>query len=113
MKRLLWVAGASTLTLSWALVAPEAGKTQTIPRECPAGSIECASQQQQYNQRLNYRTNPQIFQRRVNNANSVCSQSNSSACDKVIPEFESYQNNNTIRQLQELQQTTIENNVSK
>jgi protein-disulfide isomerase-like protein with CxxC motif len=54
------------------------------------------------NQNLNYRTNQQIFNRRVNNALSECSQPGaSSSCQQAVPQAESWKTNRTLQNLQD------------
>jgi hypothetical protein len=69
-------------------------------------------QQQQIlrdNQNLNYRTNQQIFNRRVNNSLSECGQPGaSSPCQQAVPQAETWKTNGTVQDLQDLRFRSIQ-----
>ena len=53
------------------------------------------------NQNLNYRTNQQIFNRRVNNALTECSASaGNRACSQAVPEAETWKGNENLRNIE-------------
>lgn len=63
----------------------------------------------QNNQNLNYRTNQQIFNRRVNNSLSECSQPEfSPSCQQALPETDSWKTNGTLQDVQNLRIRTIQ-----
>ena len=54
------------------------------------------------NQNLNYRTNQQIFNRRVNNALTECNASaENRACNQAVPEAETWKRNENLRNIED------------
>ena len=55
------------------------------------------------NQNLNYRTNQQIFNRRVNNTLTECdSSAGSSNCEQAVPEAEAWRTNENLQNIEGL-----------
>lgn len=109
MKRLFGAALISTLIL----VPAGAVKSQYDGISPGDNRQQGLTQQQQQilqnNQDLNYRTNQQIFNRRVNNALSECSQPGaSSSCQRAVPQAESWKTNGTVQDLQDLRFRSIQ-----
>jgi hypothetical protein len=97
--------------LGWVCVSGHISAAQVTPSErCLAGTESCAYQKYpQYNQQLDFRTSPQIEQRRLNTIENQCSGSNSSRCNNLRPQVENRQENPTMQQLREQQIRTLEN----
>jgi hypothetical protein len=103
-KHSLALALALTVAMSGGLLSTELLRAQTntglgsdIPEQEPP---------QPTNQQLDYRTNQQIFQRRVNNATITCTDNGSAGCNQVAPQVESLQDNEVLNRLQEARQET-------
>ena len=108
MKRLFGTALVSTLIL---LSSGEvkAQHHSISPGYNPEQNLNQTQRQTlQDNQNLNYRTNQQIFNRRVNNSSSECSQNgNNVSCQQTAPQAETWQNNGTVQDLQNLRIRSI------
>lgn len=108
MKRLLGTILISTLILlPTGQVKAQYGSIS--PGDNPGQDL---TQQQrqilQNNQNLNYRTKPQIFNRRVNNALSECNQPGAGrSCQQAVPQAETWKNNATFQDLQNLRIRSI------
>jgi hypothetical protein len=98
------------LGLGWVCVSGHLATAQVPPSErCLAGAESCAYQNYpQYNQQLDFRTSPQIEQRRLNTIENQCGGSNSSRCNNLRPQVENRQESRTMQQLREQQIRTIE-----
>lgn len=108
MKRLFGTVLVSTLILlSSGEVKAQYGSIS--PGDNPAQDLTQTQRQiLQDNQNLNYRTNQQNFDRRVNNSLSECSQQgNNASCQQVVPQAETWQNNGTVQDLQDLRIQSI------
>ena len=108
MKRLLGtVLVSSIILLSSSEVKAQYGSIS--PGDNPEQGL--TQQQRQIlrdNQNLNYRSNQEIFNRRVNNSLSECKQPGASpACQQVVPQAETWKNNGTVQDLQNLRIRSI------
>lgn len=98
------------LGLGWVCVSGHLAVAQVpLSERCLAGSESCAYQKYpQYNQQLDFRTSPQIEQRRLNTVENQCGGSNSSGCNHLRPQVDRRQESPTMQQLREQQIRTIE-----
>ncbi|GCA94060.1 hypothetical protein [Microcystis aeruginosa] len=93
------------LGLGWVCVSGNLVVAQLpISERCLAGAESCAYQKYpQYNQQLNFRTSPQIEQRRLNTIENQCGSINSSRCNNLRPQVQELQETPTMQQLREQQ----------
>lgn len=107
-KRPRSLALAVAIAASGSLLAPTNLRAQTgAPRSALGNDIPAEAPPQPTNQQLDYRTNQQILQRRVNNANITCAE-NTADCSQVAPQVESLQDNETLNQIRNSRQQTQE-----
>jgi hypothetical protein len=93
------------LGLGWVCVSGNLVVAQfPISERCLAGYESCAYQNyHQYNHQWNFRTSPQIEQRRLNTIENECGSSNSSRCNNLRPQVQELQETPTMQQLREQQ----------
>jgi hypothetical protein len=98
------------LGLGWVCVSGNLVMAQyPISERCLAGSESCVYQNYpQYNQQLDFRTSPQIEQRRLNTIENQCGSSNSSRCNNLRPQVQKQQESPTMQQLRQQQIRTLE-----
>ncbi|MCA2508486.1 MAG: hypothetical protein IM550_22875 [Microcystis sp. M54BS1] len=93
------------LGLGWVCVSGNLVVAQLpISERCLAGYESCAYQNyHQYNHQWNFRTSPQIEQRRLNTIENQCGSINSSRCNNLRPQVQELQETPTLQQLREQQ----------
>jgi len=98
------------LGLGWVCVSGNLVVAQfPISERCLAGYESCAYQKyHQYNHQWNFRTSPQIEQRRLNTIENQCGSINSSRCNNLRPQVQELQETPTLQQLREQQIRIIE-----
>jgi len=98
------------LGLGWVCVSGNLVVAQLpISERCLAEAESCTYQKYpQYNQQLDFRTSPQIEQRRQNTIENQCGSINSSRCNNLRPQLQKLQETPTRQQLREQQIRIIE-----
>ena len=88
------------LGLGWVCVSGNLVVAQLpISERCLAGAESCAYQKYpQYNQQLNFRTSPQIEQRRLNTIENQCGSINSSRCNNLRPQVQNRRESHNLKQ---------------
>lgn len=104
MKFRTWLTFTLAVSVSFIPTLAEQVNAQLPNRRCVEQRESCIYEEfQQYNQHLNYRTSPQFYQRRLNNAENICSGNTSSTCNQIAPEVEARQENPIMEQLRDRQ----------
>ncbi|MBF2020014.1 MAG: hypothetical protein IGR93_07905 [Hydrococcus sp. C42_A2020_068] len=94
--------------MNWGLLPQVSLKAQTgIERGATGSDRPSQVPPQPASQQLDYRTPQQIFLRRTNNATIMCAETSSAQCDRVIPQVESLENNETLNRLRESRQEAV------
>ncbi|MFN7338900.1 MAG: hypothetical protein ACK5TF_04225 [bacterium] len=98
------------LGLGWVCVSGNLVVAQLpISERCLAEAESCTYQKYpQYNQQLDFRTSPQIEQRRQNTIENQCGSINSSRCNNLRPQLQKLQETPIRQQLREQQIRIIE-----
>ncbi len=98
------------LGLGWVCVSGNLVVAQLpISERCLAEAESCTYQKYpQYNQQLDFRTSPQIEQRRQNTIENQCGSINSYRCNNLRPQLRKLQETPTRQQLREQQIRIIE-----
>jgi hypothetical protein len=88
------------LGLGWVCVSGNLVVAQLpISERCLAGAESCAYQKYpQYNQQLDFRTSPQIEQRRQNTIKNQCGSINSSRCNNLRPQVQNRRESHNLKQ---------------
>lgn len=104
----LTLAFAFVLTMNRGWLPQASLKAQTgIERGATGSDRPSQVPPQPASQQLDYRTPQQIFLRRTNNATITCAETSSKECDRVIPQVESQENNETLNRLRESRQEAV------
>ena len=111
----LCVAVTSTLSLGSILFFLELIGAQNSVGQCSLNDQQCA---RQVNQLVNesyqqYRTPPQILQKRSNNITNTCDRGNLPNCNHLERKVESLQDSDVFKQLRESRQRSIEDSLQR
>jgi hypothetical protein len=96
--------------LGWVCISGNLAIAQVpLSERCLAGYESCVYQDyHQYNHQWNFRTSPQIEQRRLNTIENQCGSSNSSRCNNLRPQVQNRQESPTMEQLRQQQIRILE-----
>jgi len=108
MKILPLLTFAVTIGLSTGSLLSEKANAQVFNSSCAQGAGSCAyNDYPKNNPNFYLRTSPQAAQQPVNRVDQVCSDNNSSTCNRLAPKIETRQND-TFQDLRQRQINTIE-----